>query len=133
MSRQGRPRDQAQVEVSPQAERVEVDQEKELPKSVAATESFEEPTSSQTGYPPYENDSVKPKPSVSSVPLAEHAPPHAVSPPTKKKTLLKPVKPGQKEAHFDDNDWWEDYGDLIGTKTRKISFGSRNKGFQLAD
>ena len=130
ISRQERLRDQAQAKITPQAERVEVDPEMGLPKPVPATERIEECPSSETGSS-FKDDTMEPNPSA----LTERAPPRADNPPIKKKTLLKPSnqEPGLKEVRFTHNDDWEDYAAVVGTKTRKLMFGSKDEGFDLEE
>ena len=41
--------------------------------------------------------------------------------------------PGEKNVHFENDDEWDDVKDDIGTKTTKISFGSRDQAFQLKE
>ena len=65
-------------------------------------------------------------------PVTVPAPPQNPDPP-KKKALPKPLRPGKKEAHFGNNNDWKRLEADLGTKTRKITFGSRDEGFDLAE
>ena len=55
--------------------------------------------------------------------------------PAPKKALPKPPKrePGTKDVHIPNNYEWENLKREIGTKTKKLSFGSKWRGFRLAE
>jgi hypothetical protein len=74
---------------------------------------------------PQNSPALQSPPSSSNVPAVQEAP-------KPKSRLPKPVKQGQKEAFFQDSrrNWDGRHLDVIGTSTRKITFGC---GFKLAE